>query len=247
MAPNVYYLTAIYTCALVRLNRQSGRRDNIEMGDAALSVIVFSTSENDAQRLLENALREEGPGESAKAVTVRKFYSAPIVGKLLTESGNVPLEWPKILEKSDALLESTPMDDFEQGYWVDVDQVVPSSGISFSLGTLESNVPEDVRSGLNWATDKQFLFLLKTLPLPVPPPPPVYEQQIEDVQNEPAEEPGPEEIEALNADLPGTVAIVQARNAVAAAWLWRKYAENTQWNNHAIRITPLCGTLGEPE
>jgi hypothetical protein len=248
MASNAYYLTAIYTCAQVRRNtRQSGPSETIEVWDGSSPAIAFSPSQDEAQNLFENALCEQSAEEGPKEITIRKFYLAPIVGQLLTESGNVPLNWPRILEKSDSLLQSTPTDDFEQGYWVDVDTVVPSDRISFSLGTIESNVPEEVRSGLNWSGEKQFFFLLKVLPLPAPPPIPTYEEEVEDAEIEHSKEPSPEEIEAMNAILPETVAVIQARNSVAAAWLWRKYAANTQWNNYAIQITPLCGTIGEPD
>ncbi|HEY1788574.1 MAG TPA: hypothetical protein VGJ73_10485, partial [Verrucomicrobiae bacterium] len=222
MASNACFLTAIYTCAQVRRNnRGTGASDIIDVTDASLSVIVFSASPDEAQRLFENALCEQSPEEGRKEITIRKFYAAPIVGQLLTESGNLALAWPKILENSDAVLESTPVDDFEQGYWVDVDKVVPSHNVSLSVGTIESNVPDDVRSSLNWSGNKQFFFLLKVLPLPPPPSPPTYEQEVGDVENELSGEPTAEDIQALNAILPDTVAVIQARNSVAAAWLWR--------------------------
>ena len=56
------------------------------------------------------------------------------------------------------------MDDFEQGYWVDVDQVVRPEKLSFSPGTLQSDVAEDIRSGLNWLiATGNFLFVLSVL------------------------------------------------------------------------------------
>jgi len=115
-----------------------------------------------------------------------------------------------------------------------------------SIGTLESDVPEDVRSGLNWSSNKQFFFFLKVLPVPAPPVIPSYEQEFEDVDNEGPEEPSQTEIDEMNVTLPETVAVIQARNSIAAAWLWRTYAAKTQWNANAIRISPLCGTVGEP-
>ena len=177
---------------------------------------------------------------------MRKVHVAPFVEQLLTESENVPLSWARILEKADSLLQSTPVDDFEQGYWVHVDQVVQSDKLSFSVGTLESDVPEEVRSGLNWTGEKQFFFFLKVLPLPSPPVIPGYEQEIENDESEGPEEPSATEIDEMNVTLPETVAVIQARNSIAAAWLWRRYAANTQWNANAIRISPLCGTVGEP-
>lgn len=245
---SAYYVIGIYRCAQVR--DQMGRyglQETIQVWDASLPVIVFSPSPEDARNLFENEMRKPAEEEKhPREITIRKVSIAPIGGQLLTESGNVPLTWSKILEKSDALLQSTPVDDFEQGYWVDANTVVPSDKISFSVGTLESSVPDDVRSGLNWSADKQFFFLLHVLSPPVPPPPPAYEQEGDPVESETPDEPSPEEIEEMNVTLSETVAVIQARNSVAAAWLWRKYAANTPWNNLAIRITPLCGTIGMP-
>jgi hypothetical protein len=242
---NAYYLTAIYTCAQVRETRY-GSGDTIQVWDASSDAIVFSASPDEAQRLFESELSKRPEGGHPTEVTVKKNFVAPIVGQLFTESGNLPLNWATVLEQADSVLESTPVDDFEQGYWVDVDQVVRPDKLSFSVGTLESDVPEDVRSGLNWSNDKQFFFFLKVLPLSAPPPIPAYERVVEDVVAERSEEPSQTEIDEMNVILPETVAVIQARNSVAAAWLWRKYAANTQWNTNAIRITPLCGTIGEP-
>jgi hypothetical protein len=246
---NAYFLTGIYRCAQVRKDaRAYGSGETIQVWDASSPVIAFSPSQDDARSLFESEFRKQPEGEEhPRDVTIRKVFVAPMLGQLLAESGNSPLNWPRILEKSEAVAESTPMDDFEQGYWVDVDTVVPSDAMSFSVGTIESNVPEEVRSGLNWSSDKQFFFLLQVLPAPLPPPLPAYETEVEDPENEPSDEPTPDEIEALNVTLPETVAVIQARNSVVAAWLWRKYAASTQWSANAIRIMPMCGRIGEPD
>jgi hypothetical protein len=39
-------------------------------------------------------------------------------------------------------------------------------------------------------------------------------------------------------------ALIQARNSVVAAWLWRRYAANTRLAANAIRIDPWCGAMG---
>lgn len=244
MTSNAYYVTAIYTCAQVQETGQ--HRDSIHVWDASSDSIVFSASPDEAQRLFERELNKPPEGENPREVTVKKVSVAPIVEQLLTESGNFPLNWAKILETAESVLETTPVDDFEQGYWVDVDQVVQPDKLSFSVGTLESDVPEEVRSGLNWSSDKQFFFFLKVLRVPAPPTIPAYEQELKDVDSERPQEPSQTEIDEMNVILPETVAVIQARNSVAAAWLWRRYSENTQWNTNAIRITSLCGTIGEP-
>ena len=249
MAAVAYYVTAIYTCTQVRESPgRAGPRDSIQIWDAGFSQIVFAQSPDEAQSLFEAALREQPEGENPREIVIRKIAVAPVVDQLLTETGNLPLDWPKIRDQEESGVPSTPMDDFEQGYWVDADQVVRPDKLSFSIGTIQSDVPEDVGSGLNWS-DKQFFFLLNVLPLPAPPLSPDNEPEGEtaDSEEEGSNEPSPSEIEAMNVIFPETVALIQARNSVVAAWLWRRYAATTRLNANAIRIVPPCGTVGQPE
>lgn len=210
--------------------------------DGASNAIVFAGSPNDAQSRFERELCQPAEGDNQKEARIRKIAVAPFVGHLLTETGNVPLDWPKIREQAEALLESIPGEDFEQGYWADVDQIVRPEQLSFSVATLQSDVPEEIRSGLNWSGEKQFFFLLLVLPLPRPP---QYLLDEPEAESRESEEPSPAEIEEMNAVLPETVAVIQARNSVVAAWLWRRYAASTPWNANGIQITPLCGMIGD--
>jgi hypothetical protein len=243
---NAYFFTSIGTCTQARPS-QGG--DTIQTWDTCASLVVFSNSLEDGQRQFEAWLQRQPPGENPISVIVRKITGVPLAGRLLTESGNLPLDWPKILPQLDALLQGTPVDDFEQGYWVDVDEVVRSDRLSFSAGTLESDVPEDIRSGLNWAADRKFFFLVSALTPPPPPKLPGYETGEEIDDGEARDD------AARLADLCGTfpmacdreaAALVQARNSVVAAWLWRTYAAKTPFAAHQIRVDPWPGALGSP-
>jgi hypothetical protein len=248
MALNAYYLTAAATCAKVDTQTNA-----IQTWDTCIPQIVFSGSPDDARERFEAWLREPGEGDSPQETIIRKITATKFVDKLLTESGNSPLDWPKILEQEVSVLESTPVDDFEQGYWVDIDRVVRPDKLSFSAGTLQSDVPEDIRSGLNWLSDKQFFFLFSIL-LP-PPAPRNPDAEFENAERaEPAAEDSdktlsPEELYATYPDVCNkeAVAIIRARNSVVAAWLWRRYAANTPLAAHAIRIDPWPGTLDAPD
>ena len=261
----VYYFTAAVTCSQVRPTRGPyGPVDSMQVWDGCPCQIVLGSSPEDAQSQFETWLRAQPEGENPRDVVIRKITSTRIVDKFLTESGDLPLDWPKILKQQQAILESMPVDDFEQGNWVDVDEVVRPDKLSFSAGTLQSDVPEDIRSGLNWASDRQFIFFLSIL-LPPPPPPNPNEQFEEDRPDltEPETEPetqdfeelgkprelSPEELYAAFPDACNkeAVAVIQARNSVVAAWLWRRYAANTPLAANAIRLEPWPGTLGEPD
>ena len=252
---NAYLFTAVATRSQVRPVRgRSGETDTIQTWDACATQIVFGDSPDEAQKRFETWLRATPEGENPVEVTLRRIAAAQLVDQLFTESGGVPLIWPEILKQVESQLQSTSVDDFEQGYWVDVDQIVRPEKLSFSAGTLQSDVPEDIRSGLNWSADRKFLFILSVLsPLALPVEPP-DELEADDADSgeppgEHAEKSEPISIGELYATFPQALdkeaaALIQARNSVVAAWLWRRYAAGTPLAANAIRIDPWCGTVG---
>jgi hypothetical protein len=252
MPLNAYFFAAIGTCTQIRSTRtRSGVVETAQNWDACNSRVVFGQSGEDAQKRFDAFLHLQPEGEQPLTVEVRKMTSTPFTDKLLTEAGNLPLEWPKVLSQIEALLESTQVDDFEQGYWVDVDQVVHPDKLSFSAGTLELSVPEDVRSGLNWSPEKKFFFLVSALSPPPPPPDPAMLYDEPEPNGAEVDNEDPAELENLCATFPmacdkDAVALVQARNSVVAAWLWRTYAAKTPLAARSIRIDPWPGTLGAP-
>jgi hypothetical protein len=252
---NAYLFTGVTTRSQVRpATGRSGPVDTIQTWDACGTLIVFGDSPEEAQKQFETWLCATPEGENPVKVAIRKIAAARFVDQLFTESGDTPLNWPEILKKAEAQLQSTPVDDFEQGYWVDVDQVVRPEKLSFSAGTLQSDVPEDIRSGLNWVSDRKFLFVLSVLspmaPQVEPPDVPEADNPDFDVSSdENAEKSEPISIGEMYATFPQALdkevaALIQARNSVVAAWLWRRYAANTRLAANAIRIDPWCGAIG---
>jgi hypothetical protein len=114
-------------------------------------------------------------------------------------------------------------------------------------------LPDDVRSGLNWAEDKQSFFLLSVL-APPPPPPEIAEEPEAGAAEaaQPADETaagsafGLDESEADFPELAAreAAALIRARNSAVAAWLWRQYAAETELAGNPIRIDPWFGVLG---
>jgi hypothetical protein len=252
---NAYLFSAVTTRSQVRPTPgRYGIVDTIQTWDACVTQIVFGDSPDEAQKLFETWLLGTPEGENPAKVAIRKIAAAQFVDQLFTESGTAPLNWPQILKQVDSQLQSTPLDDFEQGYWVDVDQVVRPEKLSFSAGTVPSDVPEDIRSGLNWLSDRKFLFVLSVLSPPAPPAEPPDEPEIDDEDSaesadENTEGSGPISFGELYGTFPQaldkeTAALIQARNSVVAAWLWRRYAANTPLAAQVIRIDPWCGAIG---
>jgi hypothetical protein len=250
---NAYLYSGVTTRSQVRpTTGRQGPADTIQTWDACASQIVFGDSPDEAQKQFETWLCATPEGESPAEVQIRKIAAAQFIDQLFTESGGSRFNWPEIVRQADSQLQSTPVDDFEQGYWVDVDQVVRPEKLSFSANTLQSDVPGEIRSGLNWSSDKKFLFVLSVLS-PLVPQDFVDEPETDDPdcgesREETVEKTKPIGIGELYATFPQALdkeaaALIQARNAVVAAWLWRRYAANTRLATNAIRIDPWCGAI----
>ena len=218
------------------------------------SLIVCADSAEEAQKRFEEGLCAQPEGDIPITTQINRVVGAQFIDKLLTEKESVPIDWPQVARQAQSDLESIPADDFEQGYWVDVNALV---GPSSDLEALRADLPEDIRSGLNWAEDKQSFFLLSVL-TPPPPLPETGDESEADAAD--AEEP-PEETADVNAaqsafgldesdaEFPELVAkeaavLIRARNSAVAAWLWRKYAADSQLAGHQIRIDPWFGVAG---
>ncbi|MGD1084307.1 MAG: tetratricopeptide repeat protein [Verrucomicrobiota bacterium] len=213
--------------------------------------IVCADNADAARKRFEELLRAQPEGEIPTRTQINKLVAAQFVEQLLTETGFVPMDWARIAREAQANLESISADDFEQGYWVDVNAVLqPSSDIE----ALRADLPEDIGSGLNWAGDKQFLFLLSVLSPPPPAPPESWEEPEAGAAEagQPAEETAGESAFGLvdpEADFPELVdkevaVMIRARNSAVAAWLWRKYAPDASLAGNPIRIDPWCGVVG---
>ena len=248
---NGYLFTAGLTQSQVRPSPGRGGQmvDNIKTWDACVSAIIYGGDAEQAQKRFEAWCHPPSEAENTVRVEIKKVVAAQFVDQLLTESGGQPLDWPRISQQVNDILQATPVDDFEQGYWVDINQTVPPGKISFDVGSLKRDLPEDIRSGLNWSPDKIFFFLVSILsPRPLPSIPaddleanvPDRDDADDEIENE-----AKPDLDGFVATLPEmrdkeAAALVEARNSVVAAWLWRKYAADTRLAPNEIQITPSC-------
>lgn len=251
---NGYLFTAGLTQSQVRPTAGRGGKmvDSIQIWDACVSAIIYGGDAEQAQKRFEAWCRQTPEGQNPLETEIKKVVAAQFVDQLLTESGGNPVDWPQISRQVNDILQATPVDDFEQGYWVNVNQVVPPGKISFDVESLKRDLPEDIRSGLNWSPDKQFFFLLSVFsPCPAPT---IPADELEsntpnsgdtDDENEDDEKP---DLDGFVSTLPEmrdkeAAALVEARNSAVAAWLWRKFAANTRLTANEIQIPPCCNFL----
>ena len=254
IAMNAYLFTAGLTQAQVRPTPGRGGQlvDRLLTWDTCVTAIIYGGDAEQAQKRFEAWCRLTPDGENPVEMDIKKVVAAQFVDQLLTESGGNPLDWPQISRQVNDILQTTPVDDFEQGYWVDINQAVPPGKISFDVESLKRDLPEDIRSGLNWSPDKKFFFLVSVLsprPSPVIPADDLESNapDCDDADDENVDDKEPE-LDGFVAALPEmrdkeAAALVEARNSVVAAWLWRKFAANTRLAPNEIQIGPCCSFI----
>ena len=218
--------------------------------DSCESAIVFGADPDEAQKKFEAWCRSSPDGENPAEPIIKRVVVAQFIEQLLTESGGRALDWRAISRQVTEQVSANAVDDFEQGYWVDVNQAVPAGSSGFDVEALQRDLPEDIRSGLNWSPTRKFLFLVSVLsppPLPIEPDEDfeLGEAGAVGAEGESAGEPKPE-LDPVIATLPEmrekeAAALVEARNSVVAGWLWRKFAAETRLAANEIQVGQCCG------
>ncbi len=252
---NAYLFTAIATRSQVRKTAGPyGASESFQTWDACASLIVPGDNPDEAREKFDAWVCAQPEGENPMEIEVKRVTAAQFVDKLLTESGSEPLDLPEISKQTQAQLESAAVDDFEQGYWLDVEPVVRPEHPSLSIGALQQSLPEDISTGLNWSAEKQFFYLLTAFssPSPLPGVTELPESQATEPDEMPEANPDAtdaEELQRLLAMYPQAAdkeaaALIKARNSAVAAWLWRRFAANTRLAANPIRIDPWCGAIG---
>ena len=254
-AMNAFLFTAITIRSQVRKTTGPyGTFESFQTWDGCASMIVLGDNPDEAREKYDAWLHAQPEGENPMEIEVKRVTAAQFVDQLFTESGSVPLDLREISKQTQAQLESESVDDFEQGYWLDVESAVRPEHPSLSIGALQQSLPEDISTGLNWSADKQFFYLLTVFSPPLPPPgfAELTESHATDLDDTPKENPDAtdaEELQRLMAMYPQAAdkeaaALIKARNSAVAAWLWRRFAANTQLAANPIRIDPWCGVIG---
>jgi hypothetical protein len=222
--------------------------------DSCSSVILYGGDVEVARKAFEKGLQAEGGSESDAPVKIIRTLAAPVHDQLITENGSLPIDWRQLSEEMTTLVETSELDNTDQGYWVDCNACLQLSRLSANIESLQLDLTDDIRSGLNWSLDKTYFFLVSVLS-PVAPQPQYDLEELErhgqhdsdeDENSELAEEvelcPFPEVVDKELAVL------VRARNSVVAAWLWRRQAAGTPLSQRAIRVVappPAVPVAGE--
>ena len=248
---NGYLFSAGLTQSQVRPTSGRGGEmiNRLMTWDACVSAIIYGGDAERAQKRFEAWCRLTPDGENPVEMNIKEIVAAQFVDQLLKESGGQLLDWPRVSRQVNDILQATPVDDFEQGYWVDINQAVPPGKISFDVESLRRDLSEDIRSGLNWSPKKQFFFLLSVLsPRPVPAIAADHGESGtpdgDDADDAAPKDEGPD-LDGFVAALPEmrdkeAAALVEARNSVVAAWLWREFAADTRLAPNEIQIDPCC-------
>jgi hypothetical protein len=223
--------------------------------DDCLSLLLVGGSPEEARASFEAWLLTGNEADEPVPTKIERVVAAPVFGHLLTESSFVGIDWPLLVEEAQRSAEADQTDPSEHGYWVDCDRVVRLESLSRDCTALRQELPEDIRSGLNWAGTGTFFFLVGVLrSRSTPSPSPELDEPESEAPAPASQDPGGgREWRERAAGFPELaekelVVVVRARNAVVAAWLWRRHAARTPLAGNRIRIDPWCGALAvEPE
>lgn len=210
--------------------------------DSCSSIILAGLEEEQARQWYEQHLLSPGDTEQSGPAKIGRIVTAPVLEQLLTEAGPVPIDWKQLAEDSGRDLETAQSDDFEQGYWVDCNQYLLPGKLAGSVDVLQRELPEDIRSGLNWNGERNYLFIVNVLSPPKPWPDPAAELEDMD-REEDLERPSADEFDQPEVPFPelaekDLAVVVKARNAIVAAWLWRKHAQGTPLAENVLQISP---------
>lgn len=215
--------------------------------DSCSTLILRDTEEPAARTWFEGWLQNAGRAEDEHPRKIEKITVSPIVDRLVTETGDEPLNWAALEEQAAQALAASEETYELLGYWADCDALVSPARLPVDLDALQRSLPEDVRSGLNWSPDAQNFFLVSALVIPTVgiELEPDYDNP-ESVDAAEAAAANPPQREAPFPELAEkeATAVIKARNTVVAAWLWRRYAAETPLAGNPIRVDSWCSVAG---
>jgi hypothetical protein len=254
---NAYFFSAEVTEYRMRPAFVGNFRPAVERLDAAetcAELIVYGDGLEEAQEQFKSWIGSRLENEKPVQTEIKRIVVAPFVNQLFTESGHEPIDWPQISAKVEASLAAPGLDDFEQGYWADVNQLVPADKLPADVESLRRELPEEISSGLNWSSDKLFFFIVSVLSPRISATRTSNEGDTIDLRTgairraEPSEELNLQESDNAPAMFPQmgqkkAAALVQARNSAVAAWRWRKFTAAQGLPVDEIRIDPWCGAV----
>jgi len=250
LALNSFIFIAGITNSQMRLSTSSRNQTIYQphTWDSCVSLVVYGSNPGEAQKCFEAWAHPLPEGEHPIQTEIKKIVAGQFVEHLFNESGHEPIDWPRVSAQASATLQADAPDDFEPGYWADVNLLVRPENLAPDIELLQQSLPEDIRSGLNWSADKTYFFLVIILSPPPPPTEMLDEPEPEEPQDEDSPDAGDASVGGASTEFPQladmkAAALVQARNSVVAAWLWRKFAAGTSLATDNIRIDPWCGAI----
>ena len=214
--------------------------------DDCVSLIICGGDAEEARARFEVWLL----GDGSEAVKIERVQTTPFVDRLFTEAGPVSLDWKAVATQLNACDEAGFDDHSQAGYWVDVNQMIAPGTLAPDVEVLRTELPEDVREGINWSPDREFYYLLSALsPQPMQGAVETGDADLEDQSTLGATAElgwlNLRERDARFAEMAEkkVVVLIRARNSVVATWLWQSYSALQRLPACELRIDPLFGIL----
>jgi hypothetical protein len=242
-----FLFTAGVTSSQMRLSGERGGK-TLQTWDTCVTAVICGEDPVQAQRTFEDWCQGPRDGDDPVQTDIRKIVAAELIDHVLTESGNRELSrrWmePAANIETEAEPPAVP-EDLGEGYWVDVNQMVPPESARLDLESVKRGLPEDIQAELNWSPEKTFLFLASSLSTPPAlTEPHQFEEDFLESATQDENESGPV-LDEWVTQLPEmrekeAVGLVEARNSVVAGWLWRKFAATAHLVSNEILVNPCC-------
>ena len=105
---------------------------------------------------------EEGYLDGTGTMTIENIGATPVFEQLVTENGLSPLDWAALVQ-SQSLPEGSEPDDFDAGYWLDCQQLVPADNLPTDAEAFRRSLSDADAADLNWSSEKNYLFVIKAL------------------------------------------------------------------------------------
>lgn len=224
-------------------------QNRMQLSVDCFTVVVCDATPEAAQARFEAWAQSQPDDAPPTKIEIKRMVMAQFHGELLAESGAIPVEWTQIEAEVLASLPATEGAALEPGYWADVNQLVPRRNVPPGLEAMRQALAEDDQAALNWAAERQFFFVVSVLS---PKLPEVYQEPDAGLEEGPTETESDLEASSLHyaeAAIPELVereyaVLVRARNAVVAAWLWRRFAAELPSGAYDLALESWPGIIG---
>ena len=138
----------------------TGEISRVTTGGSSLVCIIGTGANEEAAVEWYQKWLSEGYLDDTGTMVINDIATTPVFNQLITENGCVPLDW-KALADSQVTPEDSVPDDFDAGFWLNTQALVPAENLPNNFEDLRNSIPAADAAELNWNPEKTHLFVIK--------------------------------------------------------------------------------------